>query len=144
MDKQILQDYIDACALIRETEADIRALRKKRKTIIQTNVKGSNPEFPYQEQHFKIQGMAFTYRDDSRLRKEEELLDQRKARAEKIKTQVEQWMLPVPARMQRIIRFKYFQGMSWEEVAAQMGRKATADSVKMEFRRFMEQNLKLF
>lgn len=144
MDKQILQDYIDACALIRETEADIRALRKKRKTIIQTNVKGSNPEFPYQEQHFKIQGMAFTYRDDSRLRKEEELLDQRKAKAEKIKTQVEQWMLTVPARMQRIIRFKYFQGMSWEEVAAQMGRKATADSVKMEFRRFMEQNLKLF
>lgn len=140
MDKQILQDYIDACALIRETEADIRALRKKRKTIIQTNVKGSNPEFPYQEQHFKIQGMAFTYRDDSRLRREESLLDQRKARAEEIKTQVEQWMLTVPARMQRIIRFKYFQGMSWEEVAAQMGRKATADSVKMEFRRFMEQN----
>ena len=140
MDKQILQDYIDACALIRETEADIRALRKKRKTIIQTNVKGSNPEFPYQEQHFKIQGMAFTYRDDSQLRKEEELLDQRKARAEEIKTHVEQWMLTVPARMQRVIRFKYFQGMSWEEVAAQMGRKATADSVKMEFRRFMEQN----
>ncbi len=140
MDKQILQDYIDACALIRETEADIRALRKKRKTIIQTNVKGSNPEFPYQEQHFKIQGMAFTYRDDSRLRREESLLDQRKARAEEIKTHVEQWMLTVPARMQRIIRFKYFQGMSWEEVAAQMGRKATADSVKMEFRRFMEQN----
>ena len=140
MDKQILQDYIDACALIRETEADIRALRKKRKTIIQTNVKGSNPEFPYQEQHFKIQGMAFTYRDDSRLRREESLLDQRKARAEEIKAQVEQWMLTVPARMQRIIRFKYFQGMSWEEVAAQMRRKATADSVKMEFRRFMEQN----
>ena len=140
MDKQILQDYIDACALIRETEADIRALRKKRKTIIQTNVKGSNPEFPYQEQHFKIQGMAFTYRDDSQLRREESLLDQRKARAEEIKTHVEQWMLTVPARMQRIIRFKYFQGMSWEEVAAQMGRKATADSVKMEFRRFMEQN----
>ena len=80
MDKQILQDYIDACALIRETEADLRALRKKRKTIIQTHVKGSNPEFPYQEQHFKIQGTAFTYQDDVRERKEEELLEQRKAR----------------------------------------------------------------
>ena len=137
MDKQILQDYIDACALIRETEADIRALRKKRKTIIQTNVKGSNPEFPYQEQHFKIQGMAFTYRDDSRLRKEEELLEQRKAMAEEIKTQVEQWMLTVPARMQRIIRFRCFQRMSWDEVAAQMGGKSTGDSVKKEFQRFL-------
>lgn len=140
VDKQILQDYIDACALIRETEADLRALQKKRKTIIQTNVKGSNPEFPYQEQHFKIQGTAFTYQDDAREREEEELLEQRKAKAAEIKTQVEQWMLTVPVRMQRIIRFKYFQGMSWDEVAAQIGRKATADSVKMEFRRFMEQN----
>ena len=138
VDKRILQDYIDACALIRETEADIRALRKKRKTIIQTNVKGSNPEFPYQEQHFKIQGMVFTYRDGSRLRKEEELLDQRKARADEIKTQVEQWMLTVPARMQRIIRFKCFQRMSWDEVAAQMGGKATADSVRMEFNNFVK------
>ena len=140
MDKQILQDYIDACALIRETEADIRALRKKRKTIIQTNVKGSNPEFPYQEQHFKIQGMAFTYRDDSRLRMEEELLNQRKIRAEEIKTQVEQWMLTVPVRMQRIIRFRCFQRMSWDEVAVQMGGKKTRDAWRKEFESFLKEN----
>ena len=41
MDKQILQDYIDACALIRETEADIRALRKKRKTMLSEITEGS-------------------------------------------------------------------------------------------------------
>ena len=140
MDKQILQDYIDACALIRETEADIRALRKKRKTIIQTNVKGSNPEFPYQEQHFKIQGMAFTYRDDSRLRMEEELLNQRKIRAEEIKTQVEQWMLTVPVRMQRIIRFRCFQRMSWDEVAVQMCGKKTGDAWRKEFESFLKEN----
>ena len=44
MDKNILNDYIDACALVQETERDIRALKKKRKTIIQTNVSGSNPD----------------------------------------------------------------------------------------------------
>lgn len=140
MDKQILQDYIDACALIRETEADLRALRKKRKTIIQTNVKGSNPEFPYQEQHFKIQGTAFTYQDDVRERKEEELLEQRKAKAAEIKTQVEQWMLTVPMRMQRIIRFRCFQGMRWEEVAAQMGGKKTGDAWRKEFESFLKEN----
>ena len=48
MDKRILNDYIDACALVKETEADICRLKKKRKTVIQTNVKGSNPRFPYQ------------------------------------------------------------------------------------------------
>lgn len=138
MDKQILQDYIDACALIRETEADLRALRKKRKTIIQTNVKGSNPEFPYQEQHFKIQGTAFTYQDDVRERKEEELLEQRKAKAAEIKTQVEQWMLTVPMRMQRIIRWSQFDKMSWEEVASQLGGKATGEGVRKQFERFMK------
>ena len=29
MDKNILNDYIDACALVQETERDIRALKKK-------------------------------------------------------------------------------------------------------------------
>lgn len=138
MDKQILQDYIDACALIRETEADIKKLRQKKKTIIQTNVSGSNPDFPYQPQHFTIQGTPITYAEDSRLRYEEKLLEQRKAAAEGIKLQVEQWMLTIPARMQRIIRFKFFQRMSWDEVAVQMGGKATADSVRKEFENFMK------
>ena len=56
MDKHILDQYIDACALNEEVEEDIRKLKKKKKTIVQTNVSGSNPDFPYNPQHFKIQG----------------------------------------------------------------------------------------
>lgn len=140
MEKHILQDYIDACELIKETEADIRKLKRKKKTIIQTNVKGSNPNFPYQEQHFKVQGTAFTFRDDSQLRIEEKLLTERKANAEKIKLLVEAWMNTIPNRMQRIIRYRIFEGESWEQVAKRLGRKATGDGVKMEYRRFLEKN----
>lgn len=140
MEKHILQDYIDACELIKETEADIRKLKRKKKTIIQTNVKGSNPDFPYQEQHFKVQGTTFTFRDDSQLRIEEKLLTERKANAEKIKLQVEEWINTIPNRMQRIIRYRIFEGESWEQVAKRLGRKATGDSVKMEYRRFLEKN----
>ena len=140
MEKHILQDYIDACELIKETEADIRKLKRKKKTIIQTNVKGSNPNFPYQEQHFKVQGTAFTFRDDSQLRIEEKLLTECKANAEKIKLLVEAWMNTIPNRMQRIIRYRIFEGESWEQVAKRLGRKATGDSVKMEYRRFLEKN----
>lgn len=140
MEKHILQDYIDACELIKETEADIRKLKRKKKTIIQTNVKGSNSNFPYQEQHFKVQGTAFTFRDDSQLRIEEKLLTERKANAEKIKLLVEAWMNTIPNRMQRIIRYRIFEGESWEQVAKRLGRKATGDSVKMEYRRFLEKN----
>ena len=138
MDKNILNDYIDACALVQETERDIRALKKKRKTIIQTNVSGSNPDFPYQPQHFKIEGTTFTYADDSALRWDEGLLERRKANAEKIKLNVEECMLTIPARMQRIIRWKFLEELTWEEVAVKMGRKATGDSVRMEFTNFMK------
>lgn len=137
MDKNILYDYIDACELIKETEDDIRKLKKKRKTIIQTNVSGSNPDFPYNPQHFKIQGTAFNCSDDFQLRMEERLLNERKDNAEQIKIQVESWMNSVPNRMQRIIKYKIFEKESWEQVARRLGRKATGEGVRQEYRRFM-------
>ena len=134
----ILQEYIDACELIRETEEDIRKLKKKKQTVIQTNVKGSNPDFPYQEQHFRIQGTTFTYAEDGQLRMEEHLLEERKSRAEAIKNQVEQWMLTIPIRMQRIVRWNIFENNTWEEVATRLGGKATGESARKEFERFMK------
>ncbi|MDQ9789213.1 hypothetical protein RFZ51_14005, partial [Acinetobacter baumannii] len=93
------------------------------------NVSGSNPEFPYNPQHFKIQGTTFTFREDSQLRMEEELLEKRKEDAEKIKTRVEEWMNTIPVRMQRIIRYKIFEGLTWQQVAKKIGRKATEISL---------------
>ncbi len=138
MDKTILQEYLDACELIKDTEKDISKLNQKKKTIIQTNVKGSMHEFPYVEQHFKIQGTTFNIKDDAQLRYEEKLLEQRKAKAEQVKLQVEEWMLTIPPRMQRIVKYRYLEGMSWERVAARMGRRATADSVRMELNNFLK------
>ncbi len=138
MDKAVLQEYIDACELVKETEKEIQKLNRKKKTIIQTNVKGSMHEFPYVEQHFKVQGTTFTVKDDSRLRYEEKLLERQKARAEQVKLQVEEWMLTLSSRMQRIVRYRYLEGMTWEQVAAKMGRKATADSVRMELNKFLK------
>lgn len=141
MEKEILREYVDACKLIEETEADIQRLKKKRNAIVQTNVSGSNPEFPYQQKHFHVEGMAFTYQDDKQLRMEEQLLEERKAEAEKIKLQVQQWMNSLSKRMQRIIRLRFFEEKSWEDVAKKMGRKATADSIRMEFDRMMKENI---
>lgn len=138
MDKRILNDYIDACENIKDTEKHIQKLKKQRKTIVQTNVTGSNPNFPYEKQHFKIQGMQFTYADDRQLRVNEKILEERKENAQELKTQVEQWLNTIPNRMQRIIRYRVFEGMTWEQVAVKMGRKATADSVRMEYNNFMK------
>lgn len=139
MDKEILTQYIDACELIKETEKEIQKLRQRRKVILQDSVKGSMHEFPYAAQSYHIEGLAYaTVRTPSLLDDEEELLEERRAAAVEIKVQVEAWLNMVPQRMQRIIRMKFFEELTWGEVAVRMGRKATADGVKMEFRRFME------
>lgn len=138
VEKKVLEQYIDACELIKETEKDIRRLKKKRQTIVQTNVSGSNPDFPYNPQHFKIAGTAFTYEEDARLRHEEKILEERRENAQRLKVEVEQWMNHIPQRMQRIIKYKVFEGLSWSQVASKLGRKATEGSVKMEFQRFFE------
>lgn len=92
VDKKILEQYVDACEMIRETEQDIKRLQRKRQTIVTGSVKGSMNDFPYAETHFKIAGTSFTYTDDAQLRIEEKLLEERKAQSEEIKLQVEQWM----------------------------------------------------
>ena len=133
--KQILMDYIDACELIKETEEDIRKLRKRE--VVHDKVKGSNPEFPYQSMGFNLEGTVETYLDEKHLEEEKELLKKRKKRAEEIKLEVETWMSTVPVRMQRIIRYKIFERDSWERVAIRMGDNVTADSVRMEYYKFM-------
>ena len=63
-----------------------------------------------------------------------------KEKAEELKLQVEVWMISIPFRMQRIIKYKIFEDMTWQQVADRMGRKITEASVKMEFKRFFEKN----
>lgn len=137
MDKRILNDYIDACAVIRETEAEIRKLEKKRK-LVQDKVTGSNPEWPYEPRSFSLGGTVETVADANRLNFEKHILEMQKEDAEKIKKQVEEWMLTVPIRMQRIIRYKIFKELTWEEVAVLM--RGTENSLKKEFERFMKKS----
>ena len=141
MDKQILYQYIDACELVKETEEDIRKIKQTRKRIEQDIVKGSSHDFPYTPVNFHVEGLSYSVvSDSSSLEVQEQILEERKAAAQAIKLQVEAWMLTIPQRMQRIIRYKIFEEMTWAEVAVKMGRKATADGVRVEFQRFMEEN----
>lgn len=138
MDKNILSQYIDACELIKETEEEIKKLNRKKKTVMQTNVSGSNPEFPYNPQHFKVQGTIFNYADDSQLRYQKKILEERKSQAEQLKINVEGWLNTIPPRMQRIIKYKVFEELTWQQVARKMGRKATEEGIRKEFNRFFE------
>lgn len=139
MDKEILKQYVDACELIRETKREIKKLQRKRKQIERDCVKGSSHEFPYTMQSFTIEGIAFTERNAAKLERLEEILTERVKNAERIRTDVDEWLLTVPSRMQRIVRYRAFESLPWDEVARRMGRRATPDSVRMEYERFLEE-----
>lgn len=136
MDKKILSDYIDICELITETEEEIRNLRKKE--IVHDKVAGSNPEFPYQKKGFHISGINEICLDGQKLKREIDLLEERKRHAEKLKAEIDMWMKTIPARMQRIVRMKYIEKKTWDEVAIKLGKTVTADSIRMEFERFLK------
>ena len=139
MDKQILEQYIDACEQVKEAKEDILRLKKNRKKIVQDRVSGSAHEFPYTAKSFHIEGLSYpVVKDPDELDRREAILQERLQKAEEIKRQVEAWMLTIPQRMQRIIRYRVFEELSWNEVAIRMGRKATADSVRMEYANFMK------
>lgn len=142
LNKKILQDYVDACELIKETEQEIDKLRSKR--VLQDSVKGSMSDFPYTPVNIHISGVESSIEDNMALWGQEQLLQKRRASAREIKLQVDRWMAGIPARMQRIVKYRYFERMPWEQVAIKMGGNATGDSVKMEFRRFLQKNKSLF
>ena len=81
MDKKILEDYIDACEFIKETEKEIKKLKKKRKIVID-KVRGSNPEFPYHPQSFVIAGTTNTYANEDLIKINEHILEVQKSEAQ--------------------------------------------------------------
>lgn len=136
MDKRLLSDYIDICELITETEEEIRRLRKKE--IVHDKVTGSNLEFPYQKRSFHISGANEICLDSRRLKREMAMLEEQKRHAEELKTEIDKWMKTIPARMQRIVRMKYFEKKTWEEVADRINKKASGETIRKEFERFLQ------
>ena len=77
LDKQILEQYIDACELIKDTKEEIRKLRKCR-SIEQDSVKGSSHEFPYTLQTCHLEGLGYAaVKDLDELERMEVLLEER-------------------------------------------------------------------
>lgn len=122
MEKNILDQYEDACRLADETQHDLQHLRSAKHEILHDSVKGSNPEFPYQPMSFHVAGISYTvYDNPEAIARAEELLAERLALVKQLQLQVEEWMNRQPPKIQRIVRLKYIRKMTWEQVAANMG-----------------------
>lgn len=134
-EKKILEQYVDACKMIEETEEEIRIL-KKRKTIYD-KVYGSSTCFPYNEKGFIVSGIPES--NMVRMQKEIEVLKKRKGEAMILKDKAEQIISKCPLRIQRIISFRIFERMKWNDVADAMGRNATGESIRKEYNNYFRE-----
>lgn len=140
--KEILIQYSDLQEEVKEvrerierTERQIAKIEEDGKVI--DTVSGGSGGI----QHFKIEG--FPYPEYSRKKT---LLYARKATLASLEmelletlNQVEEFIASVDdSRMRRIITLRFNDNLSWFKVAERIGGNATADSVRMEFNRFME------
>lgn len=139
IDKTALIEYNDLCMQVVETEAQLERLIRAEKDILHDSVKGSNPEFPYEPMSFHISGVSekLTSDDIARCRR---ILSERRDAVKEKRLEVEAWVNTIPVRMQRIVRMKYFEGMTWPEVAMRMGGRVGGDAIRMEFTAFMNKS----
>lgn len=138
VDKEILDQYIDACTLLKEIEQEVKKLEKEKCKIEKDKVCGSNHDFPYQRQSFLIEGVV--EKKSNALDRKRKVLQKQRAQAEEIKLLVEEWIPTLPLRTQRIVRLRFIDGLSWRDVARKIDRRATADSIRIELQRFLEKN----
>lgn len=139
MDKNILQQYMDACELLKETRDDLEQLKRDSKRITTDSVKGSNPEFPYQPMSFRVSGLDIkVYNNPEQIRKTEALLEERKAVLADLKIGVESFINAAPSRIGRIVRLKYIKGKTWEQVASYLGY-SSPDGARKALDRFLDE-----
>ena len=140
MNKNVLSEYLDALAVIEDTEKDLARLKMEYETNSVDSVKGSNPEFPYEPRVFRIEGVSYRdYRNADEIKKVETILLERKANAKKLRMEVDLWMNTIPSRIQRIVRMRFFMGMTWENISRKLGYTGNS-AARMELDRFLKKN----
>lgn len=141
--KSVLKQYIDLQKEIDETKERIKRTEKqlaaieKSGTVIDSVTGGMGGI-----QRYKIEG--FPCAEYGKLK---ERLYMRKATLQSLENelmdkigQVETFISSIEdSRMRRIISFRFVDGMSWRNVAMNIGGSNNEDSVRMAFNRFMEE-----
>jgi hypothetical protein len=146
LDKEVLEQYSSLKAEYLDLQDEIRKLEKQIRKMetsrcqVSDSVKGTRPDGTYGS----ITITGFPVPDYYRRKK---LLEKRKANLSKFELQLLELTNDVDdyinsladSRMRRMIRYKFFDELSWVQVAHRMGGKYTADSCRKQIERFLEE-----
>lgn len=142
MDKQILKQIPDIRKEIQDLEKEIAAIKRRidvlKKNEVCDTVTGSRADLTVGP--IKIRGhpdREFGVRMGD-LQKKKDLMEKKKTELAKIENDAEEYIQSIPqSGMRRLMRYRYMDGLSWQQVAARMGSKHSSESCRKRVKRFM-------
>lgn len=144
MDKDILVQYTDLQEEIKDIRRRAERVRNQMErleaggTVIDV-VKGTRQDGTFGS--IRIEG--FPYADYEKRRRSLQSyllkLEEMEERLLELTNKAEEYINSIEdSRMRRIVRYRFIDGLSWNEVADRLGENHTEGSVKMAFGRFFE------
>lgn len=144
MDKSILTQYTDLQEEIKDIRRRAEGVRRQLErlegegTVIDA-VKGTRQDGTFGS--IRIEGFPYAEYDKRRRNLYDYLLKLEEAEGEllELANRAEEYINSIEdSRMRRIVQYRIMDGLSWYEVADRMGGKATSDSCRMYFERFLQ------
>lgn len=139
MEQNIIVQYINLKKEIEEIKQDIEKLRERKEQLEQNTVKDSVKGGYGGTQRFHLDSYAKADIEETEylINKNIRILKEREKAVHETIVKIEEFINTVDdSRMRRMITFKYIKGMTWNQTALAMGSNYTADSCRMDVKRF--------
>lgn len=132
MTKDIIEEYLDIQAEIKDLEQRIKIQASERVT---DTVRASSPDYPYIERQISIRGRPPA---DDGLQKKRRAL---KNNLKNLEIEIEEFVESLPrSRERRIARYRILDGLSWKEISAKMGNRYSDDNVRKIYNQAIKKN----
>ena len=126
-----LKQYENITKEIAELKLEIAEKRAKVTDI----VSGSSRQFPYIKRGIPISGSM----DTDETRQLQQKLSQKILSLQKEKLEIENFLTQITdSEIRRIIRLRYMERKTWQQVANRLNRACTADYARKKLKRFLE------
>ena len=126
---------------IRHLKSEIKLLQEQILTleseIVTDKVKGSDPDHPWTERHYIIRGLPGE-RNEKLLRLRDRL-ERRKSDLQDMRAEIFEWVEGIEdSLLRQVIILRHVNGLSWRQVAREIGAGTTWDSLRKMHDRFIE------
>ena len=142
MDKRSLGAYLAAKKILEDTEKALEGLHARGTQAEHDVVRGSMQEHPYTMRSYQVEGTFSLSPEGARQERHlEKLLEERKKDTQEKRDELEATvnrMVLMNPHAALIVKYRYMDGLTWEQTAKKLKGGATKESVRKELNRFLK------